>query len=152
MAPFCFLAATPLIVSDLPPYLPEPSHSLWHYQNQPLQVRGFWYPQETGTGILASTPHLKSCCVGSPEKTGQLFVKGEFPSLSVDRAVTLAGIFKIEPLYDHEGKLTQLYVLEQPHEVVSSFSWPISIVLAFSLLLMAIFFRWVFAKQGHKPR
>lgn len=146
----CFLAATFLIVSDLPPYLPDPSHTVWRYQNQSLQVRGFWYPQETSGGILASAPHLKSCCLGTPEKTGQVLVKGELSALSIDRAVTLTGIFKIDPLYNAEGRLIQLYVLESPQEVVSSFSWWPFIFVGFSLLWIIFCFKRGFAKQDHK--
>lgn len=148
----CFLVATPLIVSDLPPYLPDPSHAIWHYQNQSLQVRGFWYPQETSRGILASAPHLKSCCVGAPEKTGQVLVKGELSTLSIDRAVTLAGIFKIDPLYNAEGKLIQLYVLESPQVVAASLSWWPFIAIGFSLLLIIFLFKRGFATQDRKQR
>ncbi len=147
----CFLAAAPLLVSDLPPYLPDSSHTIWHYQNQSLHVRGFWYPQEIGGGILASAPHLKSCCVGVPEKTGQVLVKGEISALSIDRAVTLTGIFKIDPLYNVEGKLIQLYVLESPQEVVSAFSWWPFMTIALSLLGMLFLFKREFAKPDRKP-
>lgn len=56
--------------------------------------------------------------MGKPSKVSQqLVVRGDLPSIPDHQAVSVTGIFKIEPLYDTLGQLTQLYVLEQPQEM-----------------------------------
>jgi hypothetical protein len=90
----------------------------WPLQGKIIQVRGFWYPLSSQEGILAPQPHLKSCCLKAPAKIEQqLLVKGSLDSLPAQRVITLEGIFKIDPRYNSEGALIQLFVLEQAREV-----------------------------------
>lgn len=127
VAYFCLSAVAPLSIlnlTDLPLNMPTEAHALWSLQGQVVQVRGFWYALSSKEGILASTSHLKSCCLlSSTQMHSQLLVKTGFPSLSTQKAVTLKGIFKIAPLYNDEGRQIQLYVLEDAQEVHSTTSY-----------------------------
>ena len=117
-----------------------------------VHVRGFWYPLSSNEGILAKEPHLKSCCIKAPSKiTQQIFVKNAPFSLSPGRAVTLEGLFTVEPRYSPDGELVQFYVLEGVREVSKrseGFSFELGVaVFGFFLLLLAlcifIFFRFM---------
>jgi hypothetical protein len=128
--PFCLNSEEILKFDDLTEF-PKPADPLFSFQGKLVQVRGFWHPLSDGQGILAPSPNLKSCCLRAPARIHQqLIVKGHFPNLSVQRAVTLEGIFKIAPQYNEEGKLIQLYILENSREVKEETSY--------SLLLMAV--------------
>lgn len=116
--------------------------ALEHLQGQQVRVRGFWYPLSLDRGILAPTPHLKSCCIQSPKKIQQqLIVNGELSSLTSQWAVTLEGIFKIDPRYNAAGSLMQFYVLDEAREVQSKHSFSLTaagVVAVFSGLLFFI--------------
>lgn len=88
-------------------------------QGQIVQVRGFWYPLSVDDGILAPHPQLKSCCLQAPAKIEQqILVKGKaLSSLPPQRALTLEGIFQIEPAYNAKGELIQFFILNQAKEV-----------------------------------
>lgn len=68
-------------------------------------------------------------------------MKGEIAALAPQRAVTVEGIFKIEPLYNLKGEAVQYYVLEQAKETQRSEShlliWTIP-------CLAALFLAWKF--------
>jgi hypothetical protein len=112
-------------------------------RDQTVQVRGFWYPLSPHEGILAFQPHLKSCCLRASAKLEQqLLVKGALDSLPVQRAITLEGIFKIDPRYNSEGELIQLFVLEQARELPQpSLHFMPMIFGAFIALFLCIWFR-----------
>lgn len=98
---------------------------LWSLKGEVVQIRGFWYPLSVAEGILASQPQLKSCCIRAPAKIEQqVLVKGgDLALLQPQRALTLEGIFKIEPAYNPNGELVQLFVLEQSKEVPREHSY-----------------------------
>jgi hypothetical protein len=136
-------SATPLprfTMTDLPSVAPSfDLDPLLPYHNQRIQIRGFWYPLNGDQGILAAQPHLKSCCLTPSSTIGrQLTVKPRTKRepWTVERAMTLEGIFKIEPLYDEEGRLIQYYVLEEADEVSSQSK-------SSTLLLVGLLIYWL---------
>lgn len=135
--------ATPLLVAHFPASLPvNEAHPLWLYQGQQVQVRGFWYPLSSEQGVLAPAPDLKSCCIGKPATISQqLVVQGSFETLSAGQAVTLEGIFKMEPVYDQDRKLIQFYVLDQPR-IVNPSSSTFSILLILAAFLGGAYYFW----------
>ena len=107
-----------LSLSEFPSEIPADAHPIRSFQGQTVQIRGFWYPITSNGGVLASSPHVKSCCLKAPSKIyQQVIVHGSFPSYAYQRAVTFEGIFKIDPLYNKEGAVIQYYVLEGAHEI-----------------------------------
>lgn len=111
---FLFFLTSHLNLADFP--IKNPNDSI----GQTVQIRGFWYPLTADQGILAKTPQLKSCCINAPTKiTEQVLVKGNI-SAAAQRAITLEGTFKIEPLHNAQGELVQFYILDQAKEVASS--------------------------------
>lgn len=107
-----------LKLSEFPSDVPVDSHPIRSLQGKKVHIRGFWYPITPNGGVLAATPHVKSCCLKAPAKIyQQVIVQGSTPSDGYQRAVTFEGIFKIEPLVNKEGEVIQYYVLEQAHEI-----------------------------------
>lgn len=137
-------ASTPLMVMHFPASLPaNETHPLWSYQGQQVQVRGFWYPLSPERSILAPAPNLKSCCVGKPATIRQqLVVQKNFETLFAGQAVTLEGMFKMEPVYDQDKDLIQFYVLEQPQIVVNQPSFKFSILLTLAAFLGGAYYFW----------
>lgn len=120
---------------------------LWSLKGEVIQMRGFWYPLSDEEGILASHPQLKSCCVGAPAKIEQqIVVKGDdLALLQPQRALTVEGIFNIEPAYNSKGELVQLFVLKQSREVPrmnSDMKWAIAILFIF------FFTFWIWKKKN----
>jgi hypothetical protein len=79
-------------------------------------IRGFLYQTDAGRWLLAATPNMKSCCVGSSDKiTQQIFLSAPFtaPAKAAIEAVSVQGTFSIEPLWDAQGNLTQLFSLKE---------------------------------------
>lgn len=120
---------------------------LYPLQGQLVQVRGFWYPLSVDDGILAPHPQLKSCCLQAPAKIEQqLLIKGKaLSSLSSQRALTIEGIFRIQPFYNSKGELVQFFVLEQAKEVPQH-NYSINWVLLIGAGLI-IFISWLFLKM-----
>lgn len=108
-------------------------------RGQIVQIRGFWYPLSVNEGILAPHPQLKSCCLQAPAKIEQrLLVKGEALSslLSSQRALTVEGIFQIQPSYNSKGELVQFFILDQAQEVPQqsdSIHWTFLFGIAFMI-------------------
>lgn len=124
------------------------SHPLAAFQNQLIQVRGFWYPISSDQGILSAHSGLKSCCFKAPDKLHQqLLVKGQLLSLPAQRVITLEGIFKIEPRYNQEGQLVQFYILDQAREVQQATSYALLLILGFFLVLLCL---WRFFLKQRK--
>lgn len=138
---FTCLAADPLMLKfeDFSIENSGKNSSLWNLQGQEIQMRGFWYSLSPNEGLLASQPHLKSCCFKAPAKIEQqLLVKGDVTSFSSQRAITVEGIFKIEPIYDSERRLVQLFTLENARQVPESTFSLIGLALVLLLILFAV--------------
>ncbi len=89
----------------------ESQFSNWN--GKVVSVRGFLYQSDEGKWILASTPNLKTCCVGKGTKAlSQIQVEGDLETPSAGRAVNLQGTFKVNPKYDQQGHLLGLYELK----------------------------------------
>lgn len=112
-------------------------------------MRGFWYPLSPQEGILATQTNLKSCCLKAPAKIQeQIFVKGDVVSFFPQKALTLEGIFRIEPSYNVEGQLVQLFVLEKAKEVhQSNFFLYLAIFSIFIISMWAFYFYWSRSNQ-----
>jgi hypothetical protein len=136
-------ADSPILkMSDFPSELSTRSHPLQSFQNKFVQVRGFWYPISSDRGVLSAYADLKSCCLQTPAKIHQqLIVKGQLDSIPAHRVVTLEGIFKIEPLYNKEGELIQIYLLEEARELRQVTSYlPLALGLLLGFLFLCRFF------------
>ncbi len=82
--------------------------------HQKIKTRGFLYQNQNGQLVLASQPNLKSCCVGIPSNVQrQLFIQGEIKGTLPTKVIEVEGILKVEPQYNAENQLVQLYVLEE---------------------------------------
>ncbi len=124
--------------------------SLLSLQGQIIQVRGFWYPLSPQEGILAPQPHLKSCCVRAPTTIQQqLLVRGAVDSLSAQRAVTVEGMFKIDPRYNSKGELIQLFILEQARERSQTSLYFSPMILGIVMVLLSVGF--IFFKRKFGP-
>jgi hypothetical protein len=128
-------------------------NDLSSYNNQEVQVRGFLYKTNDERLIIASTPDLKSCCIGSESKLSQqIFVKGSWDNIPNNQAVTLQGHFLVEPLKDLNGGFKQLYTLNRGKIVSEGTSLPMaSFALAgigFGSAIIALYF---FRKSRIKP-
>lgn len=111
-------ASESLPVLNLADFSSTPSATHHPLHGSAVQVRGFWHPVSPDHGVLTATPDVKSCCIQAPAKIHQqLIVKGEIASLIPQRAVTLQGIFKLEPKTNSDGQLIQVYLLEMAQEV-----------------------------------
>ena len=83
-----------------------------------VQIRGFWYPISSTEGMLAEQPNMKSCCLNSPKTIERrCVVKGlKLEQLLPQRVVTIEGKFQITPLYNNQGELIQLFLLDEAKE------------------------------------
>lgn len=84
------------------------------YDQQEVAIRGFFYTKDDGKPLLASQPNLKSCCIGTKKKIhSQIALLGENPSFTSSRAVTIQGLFVVDPTYNGEDDLIGLYFLKK---------------------------------------
>jgi len=119
--------------------------ALEQWIGQPVHVRGFWYPLSGEEGVLASHPLLKSCCLQTPSKIDQqILVKGKaLAFLPSQRALTVKGVFNIQPAFNSKGELVQLFVLENATEVSydkgHSILWILGGLVA---LVTFVIFKW----------
>lgn len=115
-----FLDASPQVLNlaEFPAEIPADSDPIWSMQGRVVRIRGFWYPISSDEGMLAGSPQMKSCCIKAPSKiTQQVLVKGSLASTIPQRAVTMEGIFRIDPRYNQEGGMVQYFVLDQAKEI-----------------------------------
>lgn len=106
-----------------------------------VTLRGFLYQTPEGVWVLSQEPNLKSCCVGSASKVmNQLYVDGNFPDVPAGQVVSLSGVFKVDPKYTNEGKLTQYYTLSEA--AIQQNEYPYSTILWVGIaviLLIAVY-------------
>lgn len=119
-----------------------------------VRARGFWHPLSSNEGVLSNELDLKSCCIRAPAKIAQqIFVKNAPFTLTPKRAITLEGRFNIEPRYDENGQIVQLYVLEEAKEVekeeegLSSIHVGAVWAVFLLILLFPLFFSRLFIKR-----
>lgn len=118
---------------------------LWNLQGKVVRIRGFWHPISPHEGILTCQPQLKSCCLKTPARIHQqILIRVLQPIFSSKRALTMEGVFKIEPSYDSDGQLVQLFVLDQAKEIYQP-----NLNFIFFLLILVVFLCWFFLK--YKP-
>lgn len=96
------------------------------YHQHQVIIKGFLYSSSNHQWILASEPNLKSCCVASSEKISQqLMLADNFAGTSSNRAINVSGIFMIDPIWNQQGQLIQLYRLSDA-SIVKNDSWSLS--------------------------
>jgi hypothetical protein len=107
-----------LNLSDLRKNSTQDHDPVEELHGQHVQVNGFWHSSPHNSGVLTTSPDLKSCCAQAPTKIyQQLIIKGELPTLDRSGTVSLEGTFKIDPQHNQKGDLIQYYVLEEAKEV-----------------------------------
>lgn len=112
-----------------------------------IKMRGFLYHDgNQDRWILASEPNLKTCCVGTHGKIGQqIIVEGDFRDISGTGAVTIQGYLLIDPRWDQEGKLVQLYRLEDASVLPEG--WPVNTFVLSGIGLGSVLFAWVLGRK-----
>lgn len=114
--------------------------SLWGLSGKVVQLRGFWYPLSSHEGILSSQIDLKSCCLKDPAKIQQqILVEGNVDGFAAGKALTMEGIFKIQPRHNLEGELVQLFVLEQA-KVIDQSNLSSYLIVGVGLILLSVSF------------
>lgn len=112
-------------------------------QGKEIEIRGFLYQREDGKLILASQPNLRSCCVGTKSKIQQqIIVEGNLePTL---KAVSVRGVFRIQPLYSENGELVAYYFLDRANLVPETpfRLWGI-ILVAFVVCIVSFLFKFL---------
>lgn len=117
-----------------------------------IEIRGFLYETPSNEVILAQNPHLKSCCVGSPDKISQQIVlRGKWESVPLQRAVTVNGLLIADPKYNARDELVQLYVLEHP-VIVQSSSFPVWSVIGITVFSVLVVLIKQFQRKGAKAQ
>lgn len=95
------------------------------FHQQEVEIRGFLYKNAAQNWVLASEPNLKVCCMGTPSKISQqILLFGDAQTASAG-AITVRGIFLVDPIWDKEGILVQLYRLNDV-KIISQTTWPSS--------------------------
>lgn len=90
-------------------------NNLKGYDQRLVEMRGFLFKSPSNEWILSSEPQLKSCCIGRSDKIlKQIFLEGmgEIENSSL-KVVHLQGYFKVNPKWDEQGNLIQLYSIEK---------------------------------------
>lgn len=96
--------------------LSEPAESQLYrkYHNKEVVIRGFIYETAGGEKILAAQPDVKSCCVGSKDKTSeQILLVGNITLEDASKAYLVQGKFVVDPKKDESNKIVSLYRLEE---------------------------------------
>lgn len=93
---------------------------------QHVEIKGFIYQSSDHQWILAAEPNLKTCCIGTSNKIArQILLSGNIENPPINQAVTVKGQFLIDPKWNNDGVLTQLYRIDQA-KISQDKSWPIS--------------------------
>lgn len=111
------------------------------WEGKEVEVRGFVYANQEGQELLADTPGLKSCCVGSEKnRAKQLWVRweGEKPAPSL-RAVTVKGTFHKEK---NGEELLYMELKEAELLKEKSRSWKEGALGGGALVCLLSFFLW----------
>lgn len=97
------------------------------YNHREVTMRGFLYQdKESDRWLLSAEPNLKSCCIGTSAKIAtQVVVLGDIKVPSVFCPVTVQGTFELNPQWNAEGNITQIYRLEQA-TVHCEQGWPMT--------------------------
>lgn len=143
--PAGIFSTTVLNLAELPQEIPSESHPFWSSHGKNVQVRGFWHPISDEEGILTPLPNVKSCCLRAPGKVlQQIVVRGRLPQMTSLNVVTVEGILKIEPLFNKEDELIQLYVLNQAKEAQTekSYAWSVIVVGLLASAFMTLFYQY----------
>lgn len=89
----------------------------WDYEGQNMTLRGFIYQTEEGRSILATEPHLKSCCIGNPSLSKpQVELIGHLPNHSSNRAETVQGRLIVTPASATAFQLHDVTLIEPQAE------------------------------------
>jgi hypothetical protein len=107
------------------------------FHQSEVRICGFLYQTREGQWILASEPYLKSCCIGSDDKIdNQIVILGLQVQTPPSQAVTIQGIFFVDPTYMQNGELRQLYKIEKA-QIISEPQFPL-LTIAITLLLLTV--------------
>lgn len=115
-----FLVGEELSFFELPKSLPDEKQTVWKWNKTSVTIRGFCYECDSYS-VLSAQPNMKTCCVGSQSKVYEQIFLHDFKAPSSKYVMRFKGNFKIDPVYDQEGKLLQLYHLEEVEELKASF-------------------------------
>ena len=110
-----------------------------------ISIRGFLFRLHDKE-ILSSTPNVKSCCLGNPQKhKEQLFLKGAHTLVDTSYAVTIEGVLEKE-----QAEGNTVYFLEQPVLITSPSSLPLGMIAGgvVLILLVAIWFKRLKRRQS----
>lgn len=118
-------------------------NNLKQYDQHLIEMRGFLYKNKENEWILSSEPELKSCCVGRTDKLlKQIFIENlEEAEKTSFQVVQLQGYFKVDPRWDKQGNLIELYRIEKAKFVkskeVDKIQWILfGMLIAISFLLV----------------
>lgn len=115
---------------------------LQNYKNSTrheVQIRGFLYEKDSGELFLASTPSLKSCCVGK-FLSSQIQVFGLEKSAS-QNALMLEGLLSFSKDFDENGKEIDVYKLE--NTTIKEKKAPSLFILALTIIIALIIIRTI---------
>ena len=141
---FSFTASSELNILNLPDHLPSESDQIWKQNNQFVKIRGFWYPiPEKNQGMLTIKPNLKSCCISSETTLyQQIIIDKNFLDLTPGQAITVTGIFSIQPNYDESHGLKNIYHIYQAEIVPTSFINIKFFWIVITLIIGALYYLW----------
>lgn len=101
-------------------------------EGEELSLRGFLYRSEDGQWILSPEPNLRSCCIGTKlKKDTQIALEGQLDESSINKAVTVKGIWSKEPRF-------QLSHAQIEKNDIASIWWIIPFIMAAGYLFHRI--------------
>jgi len=113
-------------------------HELLELDGHQVQIRGFIYQLSQGEWILATTPNLKSCCLGTDSQAGnQIYVSWDSSPETTSSVILAQGRFKIDSktASSHPYFLENAIIVHQEHS-----SW-IYLVLAAAIIGLGVVFK-----------
>lgn len=120
--------------------------SLSDYHQHEVRMRGFVYRAEDGRWVLSPEPQLKTCCIGSgPKIAQQVILSQPDEGYTEHKAITLQGIFYIEPRWDRSGNLVQLYRMD--HVVQISEPWPVASLMMAGAGIAGVVMIWTMMRK-----